>query len=337
MAWFGMGRVRPRGRRGTRAPGLVVHPGLRIALCAILPVVGVGELVAAEVQKRKVPTDVEWRAAASAASVARKPGDMILVAPRWAEPLGRKALGEVDTSLVDLRMVGRADLETVPRVLELSIRGKDDPQTLGWKLEREQRFGPVRLRTLINPKPEKLVRDLVAEFGPDVQAMKLAPDGKSEPCRWETGVSPKIPNLFQGPSPAQNRYLCAPYDPGWTWVGTTVLTDLDWQPRRCVMMHPTESRTAVEWPARPIAKKVVAYVGLHVFNERDLGHSPLHVAITIHGKEVAHARHKDGDGWLRFEGSTAEFAGQSHPIRIETYAEGSPQFRTSCIAAELRE
>ncbi len=314
----------------------MVPPKVRIALCALLPLVAVGELVAAEVQKRKVPTDQDWRAAAAAASAARKPGDMILVAPRWAEPLGRKALGEVGKDLVDLRMAGRSDLDTVPRVLELSIRGKDDPQTKGFRLVDEQRFGHVTLRTLENPQPEKLVRDLVAEVGPAAKAMRIAADGATEACRWEE-ASTRMPGLFQGPPIPPKRFLCPPYDPSWSWVGETVITDLEYVPRRCIMLHPSDKHTGIELPSGPIGTKVVAYVGLHVFAEREKTKAPVHARISIDGVEVAHARHVDGDGWLRFEGSTQSFAGQQKPVRVETWAEGSSQLRVACVAAELRE
>lgn len=314
-----------------------MSPKVRVALCALLPLLAVGELVAAELQKRRVPTDQDWRAAATAASAARKPGDMILVAPRWAEPLGRKALGEVGKDLVDLKMAGRSDLDTVPRVLELSLRGHDDPQTKGWRLVDEKRFGPVSLRTLENPEPEKLVRDLVSELGPSVTVQRVSPDGKVDPCRWEQNASVRMPGLFQGPPTPKDRWLCAPWDPVWSYAGVTVITDLQYLPRRCIMMHPTEANMTIAYPPGPIGKKVVGYVGIHVFQERELNKPAVHARISIDGKEVAHTRHVDGDGWLRFEGSTAEQAGRSLPVKLETWVEGPSQFRVTCVAAELRE
>ena len=100
-------------------------------LLAVVPLVAVGELVAAERQRRAVPTDADWRDAMAAASAARRPGDVILVAPRWAQPLGGKGAFEVaggtapvasSTAIVDLHTLARPDLETATRVLELSIR-----------------------------------------------------------------------------------------------------------------------------------------------------------------------------------------------------------------------
>jgi hypothetical protein len=315
----------------------------RIALAALLPVVAVVELALAEVEKRRVPTDAEWRAAAEAARGAKRPGDAVIVAPHWAGPLGRKAIGEVDPAMINLKIVARSDLDVYPRVLELSDNGRDDPQTKGWKLLEERKFGHASLRVFENPKPQKLLRDLVDELGPETPASKIAlvngapPVGAapSEACRWETGAS-RIPNMAQGPGTPYARWLCPPFDPNWTYVGETVITDLDYMPRRCMFMHPTDLATAVTYPPRRIGTSVVAYVGLHVFTEREGNRSPLHVRIEVGGKEVAHARHKDGDGWLRFEGSTAEFAGQDQPVRVVTWAEGTPQFRVGCVAAQLR-
>ncbi len=314
-------------------------------LLAVVPLVAVGELIAAERQRRAVPTDADWRNAMAAASAQKRPGDVILVAPRWAQPLGGKGAFETaggaapvasSTTIVDLRTVARPDLETATRVLEVSIRGKDDPQVKGFRLVKTQSFGKVELRTLENPKPDKLLRDLVSEVDETTTATRVAPDGSVEPCRFESDVGARMPGLFSGPISARKRWLCPPFDPGWSWFGETVITDHDYVPRRCIMMHPTLSNSTLTFPPRPIGQRVVAYVGKHVFIEREKRLAPVHVRISVAGVEVAHAFHRDGDGWLRFEGSTAAYAGTSQPVKIELWAEGSPQFRLACVAAELR-
>lgn len=314
-----------------------MRPIVQILLCVGLPAVAIGELALAQAQAHKVPTDAEWRAAAAAAKAQKKPGDAVVVAPAWAGPLGRKAIGEVDPTMIDLATVAKSDLETAQRVLELSIRGQDDPDTKGFKLIAEQAFGPVKLRTLENPHPDKLVRDLVTELGPTTLVSHVHATIGADPCRWEHGGT-RIPNLFTGPATPVDRFMCPPNDPSWTFVGVTAITDLSWTPRRCILMHPTENDTvSVLYPPGPIGKKVVAYVGIHVFQERDLSKSPVHARVSVAGKEVAHARHKDGDGWLRFEGSTSQWAGTSQEVKLETWAEGSAQFRVACVAAQLRD
>lgn len=314
-----------------------MRPLFTAILCAALPAVGLVELALAQSQRARVPRDDDWRAAAAAASAAKKPGDWVIVSPQWAGPLGRKAIGEVDPKMIDLASVARSDLDTTARVLELSIRNQHDPQTRGWKLVDEKSFGRVKLRTLENPKPEHLVRDLANEIGPNVVVGRLAPNGILEPCRWENGAT-RIPNLFQGPGTPIDRFMCPPNDPTWTFVGVTTITDLDYKPRRCILMHPTENTlTTVRFPAGAIGKKVVAYIGLQVFHERELNKPPVHARISVAGKEVAQVKHKDGDGWLRFEGSTIELAGQSQPVELQTWVDGPSPFRLVCVAAQLRD
>lgn len=314
-----------------------MRPVVQLLLCALLPAVAIGELAMAHAQAKKVPTDAEWHAAAVAARAVKRPGDPVIVAPAWAGPLGRKAIGEVDPSMIDLASVAKIDLETASRVVEISIRGQDDPDTKGFKLLEDKAFGPVHLRTLENPHPDKLLRDLVSELGPKVSVAHVH-NGVSDPCRWETGGGTRIPNLFNGPGTPPDRFMCPPNDPSWTYVGVTAITDLKYQPRRCILMHPVENgTTTVTYPPGAIGKKVVAYVGLHVFHEREMNKPPVHARVSVAGKEVAHVRHKDGDGWLRFEGSTAQWAGTLQEVKLETWVEGPPQFRLTCVAAQLRD
>lgn len=314
-----------------------MRPFVTALLCAALPAIGLVELALAQSQKRKVPRDDEWRAAASYASSQKKPGDWVIVSPPWAGPLGRKAIGEVNPGLINLASVARSDLDTATRVLELSIRGGRDPQAQGWPLVEERAFGPVKLRILQNPKPERLVRDLVDEIGPDLVVGRQNSAGVFEPCRWETGAT-RMPNLFQGPGTPTERWMCPPNDPAWTFIGVTAITDLDYNPRRCILMHPTEGTTTiVKFPPKAIGTKVVAYVGVHVFQERELNKPPVHARVLVAGKEVAHVKHRDGDGWLRFEGSTSALAGQSHPVELHTTVDGPAPFRLTCVAAQLRE
>jgi hypothetical protein len=316
---------------------------------AILPVVAIWELFAIGFQHRHVPKTEDWGAAASAAIAVQEPGDVILVSPRWAEQHGRMAVAGFHVSLAtvpetpldrffDVHVAARPDLETYSRALELSIRGKDDPQTKGWSLVSEQRFGDVSLRILKNPAPQKLVRDLTDEIDATASVAHVGPNGP-QPCRWEEGGTQHMPALFAGPVPPPNRFLCPPNDPNWTYVGPTVITDLAYVPRRCIFMHPHEHDvTTIELPPKPIGRRVVGWVGIHVYQERELKFAPILARITIGGKEVASVTHHDGDGWLRFEGSTEEFAGQNQPVKLELWADqGLTQFRTACMAAQLRD
>jgi hypothetical protein len=326
--------TKPRGRLLAALPFVLV------------PLAGAAELVAAERQHRAVPTWDDWSRAADAAKATRRPGDAIIVAPRWAAPLGRMAVdgralgtGKPLDDGIDVRTAARSDLAAYARVLELSIRGKDDEDVKGFHLASEQRFGKVALRVFDNPAPQRLVRDLVSEVDSAALVYRAAPNGTREPCRWEPSGMMRMGSLFNGPIPNAARWLCSPFDPGWSTVGPTVITDLRYEPRRCIWMHPHgEATTTIELPPRPIGKRVVGWVGLHVFQEREMKGARVLARVSVAGKPVAEVTHADGDGWKRFEGSSAAFAGQSQPVKLELWAEaGKAQFRTACMAVELRD
>lgn len=344
---------KPRMRGASEPASTWRRVGMALLL-AVVPGAALGELVVGEAQRKHVPTREQWQAAADAARAARKPGDVVVVAPRWAEQHGRMAMASYGTPHLDaiappgtmppldagfdVHVAARADLETAARVLELSIRGKDDPQTKGWTLEKEQRFGDVALRILDNPRPQKLLRDLADEIDPTAVVSRVGPAGVDR-CRWEEGGAPRMPTLFGGPIMPVRHFLCTPYDPGWSWVGPTVITDLDYVPRRCIFMHPHEANvTTVELPPKKIGKRVVAYLGLHVYQERELGRAPVFARITVGGHVVATTTHPDGAGWQRFEGSTESMAGTDQPVKLEVWVDrGLSQFRTACLAAQIRE
>ncbi|GAC1352177.1 MAG: hypothetical protein NVS3B20_09380 [Polyangiales bacterium] len=323
--------------------------GAAWALVSLLPLTAIVELVVGEVQHRSVPTNSEWEAAVRRALAIKRPGDAIIVAPRWAEPLGRRAFGAISPAPqassgetvgkadYDIHIAGRADLDTVKRALELSIRGNDEPQTTRWRKVSEEKFGHVALRILENPSPQELVRDLVDEVDGTAKVSRVFPTS-TEPCRFEEAGFQHIPQLFLGPVQPFNRWLCMPYDTNWSFVGPSVITDLNYVPRRCIYMHPHgDGVTTIEFPPRPIGTRVVAYLGLHVYAERELKGADIFARVSGAGKEVAMVRHRDGDGWLRFEGSTAEFAHTSQPVKLETWALGglSAQ-RVMCLSAQLR-
>jgi glutamyl/glutaminyl-tRNA synthetase len=97
-----------------------------------------------------------------------------------------------------------------------------------------------------------------------------------------------------------------------------------------------EARNKPEWTQGII--DALAWIGIHVYQERELKFAPILTRISVAGKQVASVTHHDGDGWLRFEGSTAEFAGTSQPVKLELWADqGLTQYRTACMAAQLRD
>ncbi|MFI5300100.1 MAG: hypothetical protein ACHREM_18590 [Polyangiales bacterium] len=315
----------------------------------ILPLVAFAELYAGRIQDKRVPSHEDWARGADAASRLARPDAStrypIVVAPRWATPVGDMALGgfsalrPASEAVVDTHVTGRSSLETARHVVELSVAGADDPEIKGWKRSHEEHFGPLHVRVLDNPAPAKLLRDLSDEIDPSAKVMRVDPSGKESACRWETSGPQKILVVFSGPEIPIQRFLCPPYDTGWAFVAPTVITDLAYVPRRCIFMHPEgETKLRISLPPKPIGRRVVAWVGLPYEVERELTKGPVRARIQVAGETVAEVTHFEGDGWKRFEGDSSKFAGQSLPVTIETFVDdGNSGYRQACVAAELRE
>ncbi|MEJ7597183.1 MAG: hypothetical protein WKG01_04670 [Kofleriaceae bacterium] len=85
------------------------------------------ELVATRRAATSVPDDVAWARASQIVRASYQPGDLIVFAPRWIDPVGRLHLGD----LIPLEVAGRMDAARYGRIWELSIRGARAPETVG--------------------------------------------------------------------------------------------------------------------------------------------------------------------------------------------------------------
>jgi hypothetical protein len=326
-----------------------LRSALRWSVVALLPLVALVEMVVGRWQERRVPTQAEWaRAGVLATELARPDASTrlpIVVAPRWATPLGDMSLGglgavrPIDQAIVDTHVTGRSSLETAARVVEISVYGHDDPEIARWHVARSDRFGALTVRVLDNPAPARLLRDLSDEIDPTASVSRVDPAGNAKKCDWQAAGAQKAFALFAGPMAPLQRFSCPPNDPNWTFVAPTVITDLDYVPRRCIFMHPDRDQiTRVELPPRPIGRRIVAWTGLPYLAERELKLAPYHAAIAVDGHRVAEVTHVDGDGWKRFEGDTSQYAGKTGAITIDTWVDGGASvMRQACVAAEVRE
>jgi hypothetical protein len=101
----------------------------------------IGELLGV---KSSAPVDADWQAATAYVDAGFKPGDLIVFAPDWVDPVGRKWLGH-DMS-VD--MAARLDAARYATIWEVSIRGARAPESRGLHATAEKTFGAVKVRTL---------------------------------------------------------------------------------------------------------------------------------------------------------------------------------------------
>ncbi len=99
-----------------------------LALLALLLVaVSLWAALATGKAARSVPDDAAWQRASQLVRAAYRPGDLVLFAPPWIDPVGRLHLGD----LISLDDAARMDAARFARVWVLSIRGADSPEVAG--------------------------------------------------------------------------------------------------------------------------------------------------------------------------------------------------------------
>jgi len=137
-----------------------------VALLAIV------ETVAALIAPSRVPTEGDWNAAAAAVRQGFRPGDLIVAAPAWADPILRVHLGD----LIPPEVAARMDDQRFPRVWEISQRGARSPEAARGDVRADSRFGRLRVRLVERPAPV-VTYDFVAH-GNDAQLDPPAASGR---------------------------------------------------------------------------------------------------------------------------------------------------------------
>ena len=132
---------------------------LRIAgLPAVLIIaIAVWEIIATRSAGDGVPDDAAWNQAAADVRAAAKPGDLIVFAPEWIDPVGRMHVGD----LIPLDMAGRMDAARYGTIWELSIRGAHSPETSGLSPTSTKSFAGVTVRRF-ERAPVTVLTDFVA-------------------------------------------------------------------------------------------------------------------------------------------------------------------------------
>jgi hypothetical protein len=129
------------------------YPGLLSA--ALLLAIAVWEIARLLSVHAAAAPDDDWKAARAAVGRDFQKGDLIVFAPDWVDPLGRKWLGD----LMTIEDAARMDDARYGRVWEVSIRGAAAPEAAGRRVAAETQLGRVRVRRL-EREPAKVVWDL---------------------------------------------------------------------------------------------------------------------------------------------------------------------------------
>ncbi len=279
------------------------------------------ELVADPVIRAAIPSDESWAEASAFVRSQFEPSDRIVAAPSWADPIVRRELG----GLMSLRMAALPDSAGVERVWELGVRGattRDDAPAL------ERAFGRVRVRMWPVESP-KIVYDFVAEIAK--ARVELETEDGPLACPWRR-TRPAPGGLERGPMRPEERFVCDRERP-WLWVGSTVLADLELQPRRCIWQHPAgPNPLRTIFADVPLGDTLVVRAGIDYQIARERAHAPVTLRVWIDDQIATEWIHRDGDGWSGFEIDTSSRDGSSATVRFETTT-SDPFARLFCFSA----
>ena len=301
--------------RAARNPSLAAWVWVPIAALAVF------ELVAHWTIEAAIPSDASWEAAAAFVRARHQPSDRIAGAPAWVDPIVRQRLGD----LLSLRMAAPPDSAGIDRLWELSIRGarsRDEAPAL------EQEFDGVNVRmwTLLGD-------ELVYDFAEEIMGAKVELVGadRSEVCPLM--AARQMPGgLERGPMTPRKRFVCDPRRP-WLWVGATVLSDLDLQPRRCIWQHPAgRDPVRATFTEVPLGDRLLIHGGIDYQTERRRNHGPVTLRVWINERMAGELVHEDGDGWASLEIDTSVLPREPSTVRFETSAD-DPTARLFCWSA----
>lgn len=245
--------------------------------------------------KKKSPNPGDWGLLVEPVAQEKRVGDVVIVAPSWADPWARKTLGD---GVFPLRDVARPDVSRYSSALEIGVLGQTSSELVEFREVSRRQVGPFLLRRLENPHPTPLVIDFVDQLaGGHAEVRVTEPDAK---CPYNTHARPIAGGLGGHPTFPAARFEC----PGGVYfnVSETVIADRDFRPRRCMWAHPpNRGEVVIRFSNVNLGNVLRGHSGMYWVTERDRRGGPVNVRVRVDGDEIGHYEHIDGDGWSLFE------------------------------------
>lgn len=282
------------------------------AACALgIVVLALLETANALLAPLAAPSDGDWRKAAAQVRAGFRPGDLIVAAPAWADPLLRQHLGD----LIPLPVAGRMDAARYGRIWEISQRGDTAPEVAGAKVEETGRHGRLTVRRY-QREPARVLFDFVADWSHATVSRNLGGD--------QVNFCNPLGDRFQCPDVPGS-----PIKPD--------LLEIDTSPRWSLGVPMVGSATTVlEYDHVPLGRELAVGVGLHNVWLRKAAKGTVTVRVLVAGRELGNLQAGSMGGWSVRKLDTAGLAGQTATVRFEITA-NDPNSRHLGLAAEARQ
>jgi hypothetical protein len=306
----------------SRAKKVLARAGVLLCLVPIVPVV---ELLLHAHQTSSVVPDEDWTAARDLVKAQIQPDDLVVFAPFWADPLGRRAFGD---AIASREREARSDERRFRRAFEVSIRGAHEPALADWKTVEEKRAGDVTIRLLENPSYTPVFDDVLERLE-RLTVTRIDASGE-QPCTFQRGSTAGGSTVVpQGLLTPAEKLVCSGGH-----VGIAVLHALDHRPHVCLYATPISGATLhLRFSNVRFGSSLFGHSGIQWVAERTP--TPEKVPMTFYGDGHllgTHA-HKVGSGWTGFELPTPELEGKTGELAVEI---GSSSQRQFCFEATTR-
>ncbi len=283
---------------------------LALGVAATVALLAVVETTVALVAPSRAPTDADWAAAGSAVRAGFRPGDLIVAAPGWADPLLRVQLGD----LIPPELAGRMDDDRFARVWEVSQRGAQAPAAAGGTATVDQQFGRLRVR-LVERAAETVSYDFVAHWS-DAHVSRRDAAGAVVACA-------AAGDRIACPAPGNNSLH-------------RQLVEVDQTLREALLTEPVaDAATVIAFPAVPLGRVLVIATGLHDTWMRKAARGVVEARLIVGEQTTELPVTSDDSGWTRTRIDTTALAGQTAAVRLEITS-AAPLDRFFAFAAEAR-
>jgi hypothetical protein len=294
-----------------------------------LVVAGLVELAAALWIPGRATSLEEFERARDAVARIAKPGDLIVVAPRWAEPLARAAFGD---ELMPIAHLARADDSSFARAIEVRLPGAPASPVELWPAIQAVAAGELLLSVRENPAPLRPVFRFLENL--ERASVFLERRGRRDACPWTERGAPNAGGLHGAVAFPRRRFQC----PGGAelFVGITLIDDQDYRPRRCIWAHPPHrGALVIRFDDVPLGERVTGYAGLSYFLFRDGGGAPVGLELRVGARKVGRYQHRDELGWAAFAFATPGKVGRRGDVEFRVTSPDARQ-RHFCFYADTR-
>jgi hypothetical protein len=297
-----------------------------------VPLFGLAELGAHFFFSRRAPAEKDWEEIRPLVASWYQPGNVVVVAPYWAEPMARWKLGD---TLMPPRDVARPDATRYAAAIEVSAIGARSPELATWKVTREEKHGRFTVRALANPSPPTVTYDFGDHIAPDTVDVRTERGGVRTACPYTTTAPLEGGGLGGPPIYPAARFVC-PGEPSHVFVGTTFIDDEQNRPRRCVWAHPPagESEIVARFHAVPLGNVIHGHAGMGWLTERDENVPTFTIRVVVGAVEIGRFVHRAGDFWKEFDlplGAASRTAAD-----VEFHVTAPPGGTHACFEADSR-